>query len=180
MEATEIDEFRKQVAEGGEARLTHVSLAISILAVLVSMVTVLGHRTHTEAVLMQSRAADQWNEYQAKKIRQTEYAVASDLLSLQPNSNKDAVERKLEDYKARNDRSSHDLADEQEKAREYETEVAKAERAASRYDLGEALLQIGVVLTSITLLTRKVAYFLMGLGLGAAGTLIAITGLLQH
>ena len=37
--------------------MTHVSLAISILAVLVAMVTVLGHRTHTEAVLMQARAS---------------------------------------------------------------------------------------------------------------------------
>ena len=50
MEPTEIDEFRKQVEEGGESGLSYVSLAISILAVLVAMVTVLGHRTHTAAL----------------------------------------------------------------------------------------------------------------------------------
>src|SRR6201996_9494161 len=99
MEPTEIDEFRKQVEEGGESGLTPVSLAISILAVLVAMVTVLGHRTHTQAVLEQAKASDQWNEYHAKKIRQNEFAVATDLLILHPNANGAAVEKKLEDYK---------------------------------------------------------------------------------
>ena len=178
MEATEIDEFRKTVQEGKEARLTHVSLAISILAVLVAMVTVMGHRTHTEAVLLQSRAADQWNEYQAKKIRQTEYAVAADLLSLQPSSNGAAVERKLAEYKARNTKADTDLKEEQDKARELEAEVGKAEHAAGRYDLGEALLEIAVVLSSITLLTRQKMFFAGGLVLGATGAAIALTGLL--
>jgi hypothetical protein len=180
MEPTEIDEFRKQVEEGGEARMTYVSLAISILAVFVAMVTVLGHRTHTEAVLQQSRAADQWNEYQAKKIRQTEYAVAADLLLLQPSTNNDAVGKKLAEYRSRNEKAVTDLAEEQKQAQEFEADVKKAEAQASRYDLGEALLQIAVVLTSITLLTRKTAYFLMGLTLGIAGLLIAASALLLH
>ncbi len=44
---------------------------MSVLAVTVAVVTVLGHRTHTEAVLMQARAGDQWNLYQAKSGRMT-------------------------------------------------------------------------------------------------------------
>lgn len=59
MEADEVQEFAKQMKESGEERgesLKSISLGISILAVLVAMVTVLGHRSHTEAVLMQSRA----------------------------------------------------------------------------------------------------------------------------
>jgi len=64
MEPTEMPEFSKQMKEAGEEgeSLTHISLAISILAVLVAMVTVLGHRTHTEAVLAQARAGDKWAE----------------------------------------------------------------------------------------------------------------------
>jgi hypothetical protein len=180
MEPTEINEFAEQIKEGGEARMTYVSLAISILAVLVAMVTVMGHRSHTEAVLMQARASDQWNEYQAKKIRQTEFAVTTDLLTLQPNANNAAVEKKLDDYRSHNAKTTDDLAEEQKVAREYEAEVAKAERAASRYDLGEALLQIAVVLSSITLLTRQKMFFLGGLALGIAGAVIAALGLLTH
>ncbi len=177
MEPTEISEFVENVEKGGEAKLTHVSLAISILAVLVAMVTVLGHRSHTEAVLNQARAADQWNLYQAKKIRQGQYEVAADLLSLQPNSNSDAVDKKLEAYRKRDEKAADDLKEEQAKAKELEEEVARNERTASRYDLGEALLQIAVVLSSITLLTRQQLYFGLGLLLGSAGAIIAITGL---
>ena len=39
---------------------------MTVLAVLVAVTTVLGHRTHTEAVLTQAEASDTWNEYQAK------------------------------------------------------------------------------------------------------------------
>src|SRR5579862_937477 len=86
MEPTEMQEFSKQMKEGGEESLTTISLAISILAVLVAVVTVLGHRSHTEAVLMQSEAGDQWNLYQAKKIREDSLEVVIDQMALQPST----------------------------------------------------------------------------------------------
>jgi hypothetical protein len=184
MEPTEIQEFSNQLKEaneeqGGES-LTRISLAISILAVLVAMVTVLGHRTHTEAVLAQSRAGDQWNEYQAKKIRADNLAVSSDLLRLQPSSNQAAVDKKLAEYTSHLEKWKTDLAEEQEKAHDFEAEVTRAEKKADRFDLGEALLQIAVVMSSITLFTRRRAYFLLGLSLGAAGVVVAALGLLVH
>jgi hypothetical protein len=183
MEADEVQEFAKQMKESGEEgsqSLKTISLAISILAVLVAMVTVLGHRTHTEAVLQQSRAGDQWNEYQAKKIRMDNLQVTVDLLSTEPTTNPAATNAKSEEYKAHIEKWKSDLAEEQEKAREFEAEVALAEHRASRYDLGEALLQIGVVLCSITLFTRNHAYFLLGLSLGVGGLVVAASALLIH
>ena len=84
MEPSEVQEFAHKLQESGESggqSLKAISLAISILAVLVAMVTVLGHRAHTEAILMETRTSDQWNEYQAKKIRMDSLSVAVDLLS---------------------------------------------------------------------------------------------------
>jgi len=179
MEADEVQEFANQVKEGGES-LKSISLGISILAVLVAMVTVLGHRSHTEAVLMQSRAGDQWNEYQAKKIRMDNLSVTVDLLALEPTINAAAADTKRHDYEAHIEKWKDDLAEEQEKAREFESEVSRAEAKASRYDLGEALLQIAVVLCSITLFTRRRAYFLLGLSLGVAGLVVAVSALLVH
>lgn len=181
MEPTEMQEFSKQMkesSEGGGESLTNISLAISILAVLVAMVTVLGHRSHTEAVLAQSRAGDQWNEYQAKKIRFDQATVAMDLLSLQPSSNSAAVEKKVGEYRAHQEKWKDELTDEQNEARDFEAEVKLAERKAGRFDLGEALLQIAVVLCSITLFTRRRLYFFMGLGLGLGGLLFAASALL--
>ncbi len=179
MEPTEIQEFSKQMKEAGEASLTRISLAISILAVLVAMVTVLSHRSHTEAVLMQARAGDQWNEYQAKKIRSENLSNFVDMLDLQPEKDAAATAKKEADYKAHLSKWAGDLAEEQKTAREFEEEVRHAERKAAGFDLGEALLQIAVVLSSITLLTRQRTYFMLGLGLGVAGLLVAAAALLR-
>jgi len=173
MEATEIGEFGKEMREAGERSLTHVSLIISVLAVLVAIVTVLGHREHTEATLMQGRSSDKWNEYQARKIRSSQLQVTSDLLSLQPSASAPAVEKKLEQYKALMEKWDKENEQAQEAAKDFEKDVVVVERKASRFDLGEALLQIAVVLASITLLTRQSLYVLGGLLLGGAGLVIA-------
>ena len=182
MEADEVQEFANQMKESGEGgeSLKSISLGISILAVLVAMVTVLGHRSHTEAVLVQSRAGDQWNEYQAKKIRMDNLAVTVDLLAMEPTINATATHAKQNEYEAHIDKWKEDLAEEQKKAHEFEQEVTLAEAKAARYDLGEALLQIAVVLCSITLFTRRRAYFLLGLSLGVAGIVVASSALLVH
>ena len=180
MESTEVHEFAEHMKEAGEAVLTHVALGISVLAVLVAMVTVLSHRSHTEAVLMQARASDIWAEYQAKSIRNETLAAAADLLSLQPSVNPAASEAKRAAYAAHIAQRKEDLAEEQKQAHEFEHEVEVAEHRASRYDLGEALLQIAVVLSSITLLTRKQIYFGMGLALGAAGLISAALAFFVH
>ncbi len=173
MEPTEMQEFSKQMKEGGEESLTRIALTISILAVLVAMVTVLGHRSHTEAVLMQSRAGDQWNLYEAKKIRQDSLEVVLDQMALQPTVDAKATAAKMAEYKAHIAKWSEDLKEEQETAKGFEDEVTKAESKAVRFDLGEALLQISVVLSSITLLMRRRSFFVGGLGLGALGVAIA-------
>lgn len=181
MEAHEVNEFANQMKESGEGEesLKTISLAISILAVIVAMVSVIGHRTHTEAILMQSRAADQWNEYQAQKIRMNNLSVTVDQMDLQTSLSA-AAGAKREEYKAHIKKWVSDLAKEQETAEIYEHQVEHAEHRAARYDLGEALLQIAVVLCSITLFTRTRAYFLTGLALGVIGILVACSALIVH
>lgn len=173
MEAAEVHEFSEQLKEGVEKRLMYVSLTIAILAVLVAMVTVLGHRAHTHAVLEQTRAADKWNEYQARKIRVQQTQIAYDLLSLQPTNNPAAAQARLETYRAAITKWQAELDRDVEKAQELETGVEHAEREAARFDLGEALLQISVVLASITLLTRHQRYVIAALVLAAVGVIVA-------
>ena len=136
MEANEVNEFANQMKESGEEgeSLKVISLGISILAVLVAMVTVLGHRSHTEAVLMQSRAGDQWNEYQAKKIRMDNLSVDVDLLALQPSSDAAAVAAKTKEYQAHIDKWKTELAEEQEKARHFEKDVTCHDHRLQKHD----------------------------------------------
>ena len=180
MEASEVSEFTKEVQEAGEHSMTHVALIISVLAVFVALVTVLGHREHTEAVLMQARASDQWNEYQARKNRQQQVAIAADLLSLQPASDTAGVQAKLGTYKAQTAHWQEETDEDAKKAKEYEAEVDKSERKAAKFDLGEALLQIAVVLASVTLLTRQSRYVFVALALGGIGLVTAALAFTVH
>ncbi len=187
MEANEVQELHEQHEhalggehEGGLQGLKHVSFTMSVLAVLVAVVTVLGHRTHTEAVLMQARASDQWNLYQAKKIRQNETQLAADLLGTAAIRDSRQAEAILGQYKAHLAKWNSDLEGEQEKARGFEESVEHAERKATSYDLSEALLEIGLVVTSITLLTRLRVYWLLGMAFGVFGIIVAAQGLFLH
>lgn len=178
MEANEISEFTEQVEKGGESHLQWVSLAISILAVLVAMVTVMGHRTHTEAVLNQAKASDIWNEYQAKKIRQSDLGAINQVLAALPKDADASREKAIEANKQHVEKWNDDLKENQEKAHEFDEKVEKAELKATRFDLGEALLQIAVVLSSITLLTKQRGFVFAGIGLGVVGLCIGASAFL--
>jgi hypothetical protein len=155
-----------------------VAFTMSVVAVLVAIVTVVGHRTHTEAVLTQNQATDQWNYYQAHKIRSNDTALAADLLSVVTVADKDAAQKLAKSYADHQQKWTASLKEEQEKAEALQTKVEKAEARANRFDLGEALLEIGLVITSITLLTRSRAYWYLGMGFAAAGIVAVVLGFL--
>ncbi len=180
MEANEVHEFSEHMKEAGERDLTNIALSISILAALLALVTVMSHRDHTDAVLMQAKATDVWNQYQAKKIRSESTSTTIDILQLQPTSNPAGTSAKLAEYKEHIAHWNEDLAEEQKQAREFEHEVDIAERKGARYDLGEALLQISIVLSSVTLLTKKSAYWILGMAVGAVGLVFSALALLIH
>jgi len=179
MEANEAHELQEHAEHGShEATLRPVAFTMSVLAVLVAITTVLGHRTHTEAVLYQNKATDQWNEYQAKKIRSYNTLLASDLLGVVAITDKDAAAKIAVEYKNHQHKWDDELKEEQEKAEALEKRVDEAEARATRFDLGEALLEIGLVVTSITLLTRNRLYWYFGIVFALAGITSALSVLM--
>jgi Domain of unknown function (DUF4337) len=58
-----------------------VAVALSILAVLVAIATLLGHRAASEEIFLQTKASDQWAYFQAKNIRLHEMQIAADMLA---------------------------------------------------------------------------------------------------
>jgi hypothetical protein len=176
MEANEAHELQEHAEHGAhEASMRPVAFTMAVLAVLVAITTVLGHRTHTEAVLDQNRATDQWNEYQAKKIRSYNTGLSADLLSVMTLADKDKEEKIAKLYADHQAKWNDDLKEEQDKAEAFEKKVEQAEARATRFDLAEALLEIGLVVTSVTLLTRARIYWFLGLGFAAVGILSALS-----
>jgi hypothetical protein len=179
MEANEAHELQEHAEHGAhESEMRPVAFTMAVLAVLVAIATVLGHRTHTEAVLDQNKATDQWNEYQAKKIRQYNTGLAMDAMSVAPLADQAKAEKIAKGYADHLAKWNQDLIETQEKAKDLEKEVALAERRADRFDLGEALLEIGLVITSVTLLTRRQVYWYFGMAFALAGVGSALAAFL--
>src|SRR6476660_9616608 len=76
-----------------------IGLTMAIVAVLLAIATLMGHRTHTEEGLIQGKIVDEWNFYQAKHSRAHEYGAMAEVAALLPNG-KDLA---LKDYKKSQD-----------------------------------------------------------------------------
>jgi len=156
--------------------LVPVTVTMAILAVMVAAVALLGHRAHTEELLNQTRVTDRWAEYQAKNIRQHSYEQFLDLLAISDFKDAERVERTRQKYQQDAKRYQEDKEALQEKANDLEKEVEHTRHTANRFDLGEVCLEAALVITSMTLLTRKRLYWMMGLVLSALGLVVAVTG----
>jgi hypothetical protein len=179
MEANEAQELKEHAERGAsESAMLPIAFTMCVLAVLVAVITVLGHRTHTEAVLDQNKATDQWNYYQAHKIRANDTELAADLLGVVSVANKDAAGKLAKGYADHEKKWADDLKKEQEQAEATEQKVEQAEARADRFDLGEALLEIGLVITSVTLLTRSRIYWYLGLVFSILGVASAASAFL--
>jgi sulfur carrier protein ThiS len=164
----------------GNPLLLPVSLTISILAVLVAAVTLLSHRAHTEELLLQSQATDEWAYYQAKKIRLHENQTSADLLATLTIQDKEKAAALREKYLKEVDRYTKDTDDISEKAKDMEKERDLVSRRADRFDGGEALLEVGLVICSITLLTKRRTFWIAGMIVSAGGVALALTAFLLH
>jgi len=170
----------EEVGESHERNMMRVSLIISILAALVATVTVLGHREHTKAILVQSQQGDMWQQYQSHTLRILQEQTEVKMLTLQPSKPGVDVQPAIDEDQAHIAKWTKSEADEMKKAKDLKAEGEIAESRAGRFDLGEALLQIAVVLASITLLTRHHRYVVVGCILGIAGIAVTASAYLLH
>ncbi|MGB8259689.1 MAG: DUF4337 domain-containing protein [Terracidiphilus sp.] len=181
MEPNEVEELKEHAEHAEHEKvLRPVAFTMSLLAVLVAVCTVLGHRTHTEAVLNQDRATDQWNEYQAHKIRAHNDDLTAQLLSVVTIADENAARKFEKTIAEQKEKKAKELEEDKAHAEALETKVEQAEAHAVRFDFAEAMLEIGLVITSVTLLTRNRLYWYLGLVFSALGIASALSVLLLH
>jgi hypothetical protein len=157
-----------------------VSVTISTLAVLGTIVTLLGHRAHTEELLLQAKASDRWNYYQAKDIRMHEMEAVADMVGALAPLEKQKAETVQGKYLKEVERYRTDRERVRGEAEELEADRDHVGRRADRFDGGEALLEVGLVICSVTLLTKRRFFWITGILFGAAGVIMALTGFLFH
>lgn len=155
-----------------------VSLTISVIAVLVAIVTLLGHRTHTQELSLETQAASRWSQYQAKSIRQRMTQVGSDVISVVAPLDKGKGEALAQKYEKEVEHYASDKEDVSKVAEGFEAARDRAMERADRFDLGEVLLEIGLVICSITLLAKKKAFWFGGTLVALIGVAVAATAFL--
>jgi len=141
------------------------------------------NRLRTQAATAEVEKSNLFAWYQAKKVRQAQYELSANMVALMPTGDTEAQKKlskdwkdKAEAYDKSNDKKDNlpDL-DEQGKAAGKHAEDLKAkartlrddsehvELQAGRLDIAHVLAEIGLVLCSITLLTKKKIFWYTGL-----------------
>jgi hypothetical protein len=182
IQTLEHNEHAQHAAEHGGKR---AALLIAVLAALLALVEV--QAKHAEIFVDEDSvaAADSWSQYQAKSIRQ---AVARDLqrlaMTLDVPSQPDQAAGRQALLKALQEDQEHYEKDPKdgkqiiarrahgfEEARDHTLERAHA------FDNAAAALELGIVLATASAITASAMLIRIALGLGVAGIVLGILGL---
>lgn len=176
----ELNELHEHAEQAEHSSLAPVSLTMAVLAVLLAAVSLLGHRSHTEEILLRDRASDQWAYYQAKNIRRTLMEEVVDLLGVSQVRDSEAAAQLKDKYTKNIERYRNEQTEIQNEAKKLEDEVVRVGSKGDRLDLGEGFLEVALVITSITLLTRRRVFWFFGSVIGVLGVAVAVTAFGIH
>jgi hypothetical protein len=152
-----------------------VGILVGVVGILLSVVTIASHRAHTDAVIHRTESNDQWTYYQAKKTRENTEEVALALMTTLGTdpAKVEAVAHKLEAARAKYAADAEKI---QEEARAKDKETDKEEQRALYFDIGEGMLELGLVLCSLYFLARKLFFPVFGVLASIAGTILGVLG----
>lgn len=152
---------------------------IASTAIVLALTSSLSRRSHSEIILLQDKANAQQEFYETKHLSSVNLAVITDALGSLENKN-DNTETLYKQFQ--NDLEhlrtgapgSNGVSNLLETARELEMEVHFLTRRADLYDCAVILLELSLMLTSITLLTGHRFYWFVGSGLAIVGITIVV------
>ena len=153
-----------------------VAISIAALAVALSLISNKGDNAKTDAIIQTNEASNQWARYQSKSIKSALALVESDLLArLQPAPQATDIPAQIEKLKGEQARYDADEKEITALAKAAQASAATASSINDRCDLASLAIQIGIVLASVSILSRWKALWLVSLALGIAGAIIGAT-----
>jgi hypothetical protein len=103
-----------------------------------------------------------------------------DLLGTVTTLDKEKTELLREKYQKEVERYESDKDDISEKAKEFEKELEVQRKHANFFDASEGILEIALVICSLTLLTNQKVFWIAGVLIGAVGVVAGVAGFLVH
>ncbi len=177
-EAMENAERARELSAHGEGFGRRVAVLVAVLAALLAIATVLANHASDDAILSQERATDTFNEYQADSIKEKLSADAAAILRLLGAGNGAAAAQAadLERTAASEAAKRGPLLP---RAQSFEAARDRAEHRHHGFQLGEASLQIAIVLASVSIVARSRPLVWGSVGLGLLGAALVIDGATQ-
>jgi len=164
-----------------------IAMTTAIFAVLLAITSLGGNNAMKEMLLLQQQASDQWAFYQSKTLREHLYRTNSlrielDLLErgagMKPEVKK-RYEAMLKEMRAEEARYGEEKKKMEEEAKLLETERDKNLSKDPYFDYAEVLLQISIVMASISILAVSRQIFYFALVSASLGTILMLNGYLM-
>ena len=179
-ETVETHEHAEHAAHEGRR---HTALLIAVLAAGLAFCEQGAQHADTRMTESAVAATDVWAEYQAKSTRANEDRDLADIAAAIPSNDPAAHDALVRKFAQKIDHFENDaktgksaLADH---ARELEGERDRAHLRLEAFDNAAAALQLGIVLTTASVITGSVLLVWGGVLLGVAGGVLAILGLVD-
>jgi hypothetical protein len=175
LEAHEHAEHAEHAAHLRDPFISRVSITVAVLAVMAatagSLETVEGGRAITEsseAVLAQDKATDSWNEYQADSLKRHMYEIAS----VAGGAKADEYAREIaKDNKGQSRAREKALEAEEDRNRRLR-ESALHERRHHWLTGAATLVEIGIALSTVAIITSRRSFWFSAMGLGGVGAVL--------
>ena len=171
------EELQEHTEHAKEPFDRKVAASMAIIAALLAIVSVGSQILSKEELLAQQKASDQWAYYQAKDIRRYDSEIALDVLKAAKG---EANDKRVQHYSDNADRYDKERNEIQNKARELEDERDFHGRRAFRLEVGEVFLEIGIVLASLSILSKMPKIWYLSLLSAATGLGVAASMFLTH
>lgn len=177
-----VEQHHHEHGHGGEGKGRDIlisAVTAAVLAVCAAIGSLLSGHAANEAVLKQSKANDAWAYYQAKSTKghlyESDRKLIEVLADLQHLPSQE-VAAKLDVFRESVAKYADEKKAIQKKAAKLDAESEHELTMHTYYSYGVAAFQVGIVLSSISILVRYRALYLLSLGAGLVGIVLVLCG----
>ena len=161
-----------------------VALVTAVYAVVLAIASLGGNNAMKEMLLAQQQSSDQWAFYQAKVIREHQYRaqkmrLETELAERGPALRPEARQRYedlLKNFAEEEKRYNAEKKDIEKDAKKLEKERDHSRDRDPYFDYAEVLLQIAIVMASVSILSTSRPIFFFSLALALGGGLLTVNG----
>lgn len=159
-----------------------VALTVACYAVVLAVASLGGNNAAKETNLNQQHYSNQWAHYQARAVREHQYRIARermqlDLASFPPDRRAEA-EKLLAFFTAEVARYQADKKENEQDAKKFEELRDLNLRKDPYFDYAEVLLQIAIVLASVSMLANSRPVYFVSILTALLGALLTLNGYL--